>query len=278
MQNETHQFSYMFEGSLFTSEFLRNGIRDIQAWQLEANPDYQKFHQAFDKILANLPNFDNLQETDTAQQTIIPILESLGWNMLYEQQSENYRPDALLFLDAKARDKAQKETKMDNRYKQASLIGEFKKWNLPLDKVYKDDSRHRNAPSTQILNYLSHADTTTSGRILWGILTNGNDWRLYYHKAISRSEDFFELSLEKIAACDTETRAHWEKIFYLVFSAKSFTADILPLEFYQEGKRWERNLAENLSQLIFDEIFTHLVSGIKYDAKDKALADDLEIL
>ena len=50
----------------------------------------------------------------------------------------------------------------------------------------------REVPSTQMLRYLSRADTLSDRKIQFGILTNGRLWRLYYQGAKSRSEEYLE--------------------------------------------------------------------------------------
>ncbi len=273
MKKNVLEVSQMFEGSLFTTEFLQNAIQDTGEWQSlddDNNNPYQKFRTIFDEITPKLADFKE-DEAVTIQQIITPLLESLGWASLPEQQQGNYRPDSLLFENTQIRENAQNQTDTTERFKKARLIGEFKRWNLPLDRADKEGGLHKNAPSTQILGYLSYFDTRTSGKLLWGILTNGNDWRLYYHKAVARTEGFFNIRLQDMAKADAETQNYWCKIFYLIFSSNSF-AENLPLHYYEEGKRWERNLAENLSKLIFDKIFVNLAKGIKCtDAEAKNL-------
>jgi hypothetical protein len=46
-----------------------------------------------------------------------------------------------------------------------------------------------------MLRYLRRVDDLTTGKLRWGILTNGARWRLYYQGARSVSEQFFELDL-----------------------------------------------------------------------------------
>ena len=46
-----------------------------------------------------------------------------------------------------------------------------------------------------MLRYLRRVDDLTSGKLRWGILTNGSRFRLYYQGARSVSEQFFEADL-----------------------------------------------------------------------------------
>jgi hypothetical protein len=78
---------------------------------------------------------------------------------------------------------------------------EAKRFERPLDKRgAKAEKYDSGTPSGQILRYLSNAEVASNGKILWGILTNGRHWRLYYHKAKSRTEGFIEFDLDLIFA------------------------------------------------------------------------------
>ena len=46
-----------------------------------------------------------------------------------------------------------------------------------------------------MLRYLRRVEDLTTGKLRWGILTNGARWRLYYQGARSVAEKFFEIEL-----------------------------------------------------------------------------------
>ena len=46
-----------------------------------------------------------------------------------------------------------------------------------------------------MLSHLDRADVMTEGRLRWGILTDGAVWRLYWWRARSVAEQFFEVDL-----------------------------------------------------------------------------------
>ena len=72
----------------------------------------------------------------------------------------------------------------------------------------------------------------TTGRLRWGILTNGTRWRLYYQGARSVSEEFYEIDLAAVLdiaghndglfALDAADRYHWLKVFVLLFRREAF--------------------------------------------------------
>jgi hypothetical protein len=55
-------------------------------------------------------------------------------------------------------------------------------------------------PVTQMLRYLRRVEDLTTGKLRWGILTNGGQRRLYYQGARSVSEQFFEIHLAMVLA------------------------------------------------------------------------------
>ena len=72
------------------------------------------------------------------------------------------------------------------------MMVESKRWLRPLDRR-SGTVGEESAPSTQMLRYLRRVDDLTSGKLRWGILTNGSShWRLYYSGARLVSEDYFE--------------------------------------------------------------------------------------
>jgi hypothetical protein len=117
----------------------------------------------------------------------------------------------------------------------------------------------------------------TTGKLRWGMLTNGARWRLYYQGARSVSEQFFELDLAAVLAIPghdgglfavpEEDRRHWLRVFALVFSRDAFLPTPSdPRTFHQraidEGKFYEERVAENLSSLVFGTVFPALARAI----------------
>ena len=139
-----------------------------------------------------------------------------------------------------------------------------------------------------MLRYLRRVEDLTTGKLRWGILTNGGRWRLYYQGARSVAENFFEIDLAQILdvqghggglfALDERERAHALRVFYLIFRQAAFTGTPSdPRTFHQraleEGRFYEERVAGNLSNLVFGEVFPTLVKGIAQDAPQASLSD-----
>jgi len=128
-----------------------------------------------------------------------------------------------------------------------------------------------------MLRYLRRVEDLTTGKLRWGMLTNGGQWRLYYQGARSVSEQFFEIDLAAVLAVPghegglfaltEQQRRHWLKVFVLVFRRDAF----LPTPsdsrtFHQraleEGRFYEERVATNLSNLVFGQVFPELARSI----------------
>ena len=255
-------------GQLFTQYFLTDGIKETDDWkssasQPEAFTDFKdRIRQPLDALSQSVePN-----EAATEQDLIRPVLESLGWTDYLPQQGASGGediPDHLLFGDADSKTNAAAREHAHDRYLDALLVQESKRFGLPLDKRDSDDNLNSGTPHGQILRYLTTADNVSDGRIRWGMLTNGAVWRLYDFRARPRASGYFQADLAELiqSGDDDGLRA-----FFLLFRRESFTlregATTTFLEAaLAEGRRYEERVARDLSEVVFDEVFPALVNG-----------------
>ena len=255
-------------GQLFTQYFLTDGIKETDDWnssttQSEAFTDFKdKIRQRLDALSQSVePN-----EATTEQDLIRPVLESLGWTDYLPQQGTSGGediPDHLLFKDSESKATAAARQNANDRYLDAHLVQESKRFGLPLDKRDSDENLNSGTPHGQILRYLTSADSVTDGRIRWGMLTNGGIWRLYDFRARPRASGYYEADLTELiqSGDDDGLRA-----FFLLFHRESFTlhegATTTFLEAsLEDGRRYEERVAHDLSEVVFDEVFPALVNG-----------------
>ena len=264
-------------GQLFTRYFLSDGIKETEEWQDSAqNPDVlQKLRDAVANKLEKVDLFDRPpNEAETEQALILPVLEILGWRDYLPQQSVSGGedvPDHLLFQDAAAKNRATGESSASGSFRHATVVQESKRHKLALDERESTGGLGRGrTPHGQILRYLSAADVASDGNIRWGILTNGDVWRLYDHRTLPRSTGYYETKLENILENDDKLRT-----FYLLFNRNSFvpqdgaTATFLETAL-QEGRRYEEQVAQDLSGVVFNRVFPSLVKALA-----KASSEDL---
>ena len=280
------------QGSLFTSDFLSESISRIVDWQEIDDQTIEELGRSLRAIFDRFPIDQTPNESQTEEDLIWSVLATLGWTSSLRQQNLSMRgrddvPDGLLFADEEAKNQANSFPEEWRRYELGLAVVESKRWLRPLDR--RSGRRgEESAPSTQMLRYLRRVDDLTTGKLRWGILTNGAKWRLYYQGARSVSEEFFEIDLaavldlpnhnEGLFALSEERRRHWLKVFYLVFRNQAFLPTATDdRTFHQraleEGRFYEERVAANLSDLVFGEIFPNLVRAIATAEPEAPLQD-----
>lgn len=266
-----------FRGSLFSNDFLSQSVVKLPDWKDIDSEAADGFYESLKEIFSKFPVAGKPNESQTETDLVWPILERLGWTASLRQQNLAVKgredvPDGLLFADDAAKERANGFGEEWKRYQFGLAVVECKRWLRPLDRwsVLADEVT---APSTQILRYLRRVDDLTSGKLRWGILTNGERWRLYYQGARSVSEQFLDIDLGKIlniydqdadsAVLSESERRHWLCVFVLMFRREAFlpgAAD--PRTFHQrsldESKFYEERVAGSLSELIFGKVFPEL--------------------
>ena len=139
---------------------------------------------------------------------------------------------------------------------------------LPLDSRDQTDKVQSGSPHGQLLRYLSTAETVSDGRIRWGILTNGAIWRLYDHRARPRATGYYEADLSAVLERGDDASL---RTFLLLFRRESFirqdgaTATFLESAI-AEGRRYEQQVAQDLSGVVFQSVFPDLVNAIADDS------------
>jgi hypothetical protein len=270
-----------YQGSLFSSDFLTESIARLSDWTAIDDASVDALATRLGAIFARFPTGQLPNESQTEDDLIWPVLEALGWNVSLRQQNLTTKgrddvPDGILFKDAAAKAQANLTPEEWRRYEFGLAIVESKRWGRPLDR--RSGRRgEETAPSTQMLRYLRRVEDLTTGKLRWGILTNGGRWRLYYQGARSVSEQFFEIDLTSILqikgqhdslfALTSDERRHWLRVFLLIFRCESFLGTASdPRTFHQraldEGRFYEERVAANLSNLVFGVVFPELVSAI----------------
>ena len=281
-----------FQGSLFVNDFLCESVTESPDWQAIDVSALATFEASARDIINRFPTRKTPNESQTEDDLIWPVLGKLGWTVSLRQQNLSAHgredvPDGLLFADDAAKDRANGFAEEWKRYEFGLAVVESKRWGRPLDR--RSGRRgEETAPSTQMLRYLRRVDDLTTGKLRWGILTNGARWRLYYQGARSVSEQFFEVDLaalldlpghnDGLFALTEAERHHWLKVFVLVFRREAFLAGPTdPRTFHQraieEGRFYEERVAASLSALIFGQVFPKLARAIAAAATEAPLPE-----
>ena len=265
-------------GQLFTHYFLTDGIKATAEWKASvARPEaFVAFRDGVRQRYEALSRSADPNEAATEQDLIRPVLDLLGWADYLPQQGSIRNediPDHLLFADAAAKQRAAAKRTPHDRYLDALVVEESKRFGLALDTRDKDGETMAGTPHGQILRYLSTAEIASESRIRWGILTNGGVWRLYDYRSRPRASGYFEADLKTLLDPDNEDGL---RVFHLLFRRDSFTlqkgAKTTFLEAaLAEGRRYEERVAQDLSGVVFKDVFPSLVEAIA-DATGRSLA------
>jgi Alw26I/Eco31I/Esp3I family type II restriction m6 adenine DNA methyltransferase len=198
---------------LFSDHYLKARIRSNSWWPTdeETRPLWEFSKALYEKRAFALRRFDN--EMGVRQEFIDKILGKLGFawsdNLRLPETRQELEPDYLLYAS-----EGEKETVLDkdvaHRYRAAISILEAKRFGHPLSQFSKSQQRY---PHQQIRQYLDEAQVFS-----WGILTNGEQWRLYCRD--TKPSHFFAINFE-LAIKSLEDF----KFFFALFSPVAFKRD-----------------------------------------------------
>lgn len=247
--------------SLFSQHFLENRLASMQEWKTDVATPLKELTSLYETKKETLPN---LNEAQTEQEFIRPVLDLLGFSYIpqieFNRAGRVQRPDYALFSDDRKKKDAFKHLGKEQAFYSRSLaILDAKYWARPLSEQKKNDPRDefQNAnPSFQMVNYL------TGTGVDWGVLTNGESWRLYSRLASSTATEFYQVNLREILESHDPERF---KYFYLFFRRAAFERDAQSRNFLQrvreESTTYARVVGDKLKALVYDQVFPLLAGG-----------------
>ncbi len=265
----TNQLNIQYQGRLYAEDFLRRGITNFRIWNAFNENAFDKFLQSITQIYNIFPKNNEPSEAITENDFIIKILESLGWEhyILQAHISNEDIPDISLYENSEK--KSQAQNGKVNICNFLDLIVESKAWGIPLDRK-KENKPNENVPSNQILRYLSRMEIESNQRALWGVLTNGKIWRLYYQKSKSRSEEYLEFNIETLI---NDNDIDSLKLFYIFFGHMFFyhLENGKPIRelALEQSKLWEETVKQDLANHIFNDIFQNIAQNLINNDPDK---------
>lgn len=271
----------IIKGGLFSTDFTSGSIAETADYQEIDQAYLAAFEAQLIDCFEKFPHASTPNETQTEDDLIWPVLSLLGWQASLRQQNlsvkgRDHVPDGLLFADDSAKTQANSFGEEWRRYELGLAVVESKRWARPLDRQ-SGRRGEETAPSTQMLRYLRRVDDITSGKLRWGILTNGCQWRLYWQGARSISEQFFDFNLAALLNLpghdlglftpSDEERRHALKVFWLMFRREAFLPSThSTLSFHRraldQARFYEERVAENLSKIVFNEVFPKLCIAV----------------
>jgi hypothetical protein len=250
---------------LFSDHYLRKRIRENSWWpnDAEARPIFEFGKTLYEKrYLACAKN----NEAFTRQELLDQILKKIGFafsnNLGLPASQQDLEPDYILYSDAETKERVIDKSR-EERYRASVAILEAKKLNHPLSQISRHQLRY---PHQQIRDYLNEAQVLT-----WGVLTNGNEWRLYCRD--TKPSHFFAINLElAIQSLDNF------KFFVALFSPAAFIRDAqnkCRLDSVRESAlAAQSQLEEDLRKRVF-ALIEILANGFAERAENKIADADL---
>ncbi len=277
----------MSQGNLFTADFLLEGLLASPLWTGTGAPDSLGLEIAFRQIIGAVNDPARLNEAQTEERILKPMLRLLGWDGLFtvqekvERRGRAHVPDYAYFLDAAAFARGDAARAPEAKFPHAIAVGDAKAWAVEFDAT-NSGSRPGERAVEQTLRYLERAKIQSDRAVRWAILSSGRVWRLYYADARSALDGYFEADLADILALpgaqtslapatgesDAVRRARRFKTFALIFRRDAFAPDpdLDGRTFHDfaldEGKRWETKVRTDLSKVVFEKVFPGLIRGL----------------
>jgi type I restriction-modification system DNA methylase subunit len=279
----------VLDQGLFSTNFLDTKFLNFSIWQntpglLDRTTQTQRAVLAAYESAKRAGVFEAHDEQKTEDKFIRPVLKALGW--VYDPQPRHkrgkvkVRPDYALFATQQDYENAARSPNDPKAYySQAQAISEAKYWGRPLNDTVKDDPLDARDATAQLVRYLDEVYYHTDGKVSWGILTNGKTWRLFSHRAASRSSNYYELDLESLLHLNDPLAF---RRFYGFFALEALTPDPLTgkrwVDLYlEESDRAARAVSHHLKKLIFDQVFKRVADGfVTYRRAEKNIAQETD--
>ncbi|MGD0006116.1 MAG: winged helix-turn-helix domain-containing protein, partial [Anaerolineaceae bacterium] len=256
--------------TLFSTHYLLNRLPAQPEWSEDVLPTFNALRPFMQKAQQFGTNWN---EAQTEDELIKPILSLVGWSYIVQPKArrggEVRRPDYALFADEAAKTVAQPFQGQDEAfYGRALAIAEAKHWGRPLsqrDKSGRATWKAESNPSYQMVNYL------VGTRTPWGILTNGQTWRLYSREVSSTASEFYEIDLGVLfdfLTPENEPSAEQLDLFrrwWLFFRRAAFIPDAQGKSFvervYEGSTTYAREISETLKDLVFKAVMPEIAGG-----------------
>ena len=262
---------------LWSDAFLEQDIREQPEYQAitHDSADFDAFVTAARTALASMQGVHEPDERTTIDRVIKPLLAALGWPATLEELSLTSHDAVDLAIFSEAAEAEHLLTRPEReQVLGATGIVECKRWGRDFDGAGTGapaQNRRGESAAQQVQRYLLTAGTDSNESVRWAILTNGARWRLYSYRARPRertwqidlnallvSADIFESVL-------SEPKLHELRVAWLLLRRDSW----VPAEGEREtlldrllalGRRNDAQLANDLSDLIFREVYPEIVT------------------
>ena len=274
---------------IWSKEFLDSDLRDQPEYQaiLDDSGTFDAFVSVARDALTGMRSIHGPDEEITIERAISPILDVLGWSARLPKRSLTSRDEVDLTLHADAADAERLLAESERKQVLgATGIVECKRWQRDFDASGTGGGRGSETAAQQIQRYLLIAGADSNESLRWGILTNGARWRVYSYRARPR-ERTWEIDLASLLmrtdlfsqVLDEEAN-HQLRTAFLLLRRDSWIPQEGERETFldrllEEGRRRDAELADDLSDVIFEHVYRDIVKlfwSKQPDAESDAIA------
>jgi hypothetical protein len=241
---------------LFSDYYLNTLLPRREDWQALVEPAGPVMQRVAEIIAAYRPSPN---EAQLERELVRPVLEALGHTFEVQAALRTpdgaKRPDYVFYRDQATLD-ANKGATLTDALLQASglAVGDAKAWNSSLDVALRgsaDPFSNKN-PSYQIGFYIQHSG------VEWGILTNGQLWRLYHRDTAHKQDRYYEVDLP--ALIDAGSVAAF-LYFFAFFHRSAFEPQPLGVRALLDASGdYARGVGNSLKAQVFDAL-RHIAQG-----------------
>ncbi len=265
--------------TLFSQSFLEAGLGETAEYQQVSPQLLSHFGQDLRAPYNTFVRaYQSSNEAQIEDALIRPVLNALGWSYLPQQPIpvSGRTPDYMLFADDE--DRAAYTAGHGDISVYPLAPAEAKAWDTDLDRRAGVLS-----PNAQIQEYLRQFWQSTGGRVKWGILTNGDTWRLYRATGTGPDGKFhqtqdiwFEL---KLGECVSDAGKEQRRQFLLFFHRDAFRVGDDGYCFLDralaEAANYAQTVVDTLTDAVFEEVYPQLISAF-YQAEPDAAPDEVQ--
>ena len=265
--------------TLFSQSYLEAGLKETDEYQQVSPQQLSYFGQDLRvPYRAFVRAYQSSNEAQIEAALIRPVLEALGWSYLPQQPIpiSGRTPDYMLFADDDTLAEFTAGAGDVSVYPLAPA--EAKAWDTDLDRRAGAFS-----PSGQIQDYLRQFWQATAGRVKWGILTNGETWRLYRATGPGPDGKFHQTQdawLElKLSECVSDAGKEQRRLLLLFFHRDAFLVGDDGYCFLDralaEAADYVQNVVDTLTEAVFEQVYPRLIRAFYRESPD-ASPDDVQ--
>jgi len=267
---------------LFSSHWLQKRLPLEPEWKEfrdQANTVYRALKDLWKQEGDRVGQYGN--ESSLEYAFIQPVLEALGWKLIYQTNVRGRKPDYALFLDEEMLNAALAAGKEStNFWDNATLVADAKAWERPLDRPTRLQSQ-REYPPEQLEWYLNNS------LLDYGILTNGRIWRLI-PRLHSPDQPRFQTYLE----CDlpgllersqpfgdlVQEEFFWFYLFFSTVAHRAVSNRTCLIERARNGSsEYRLGIGRDLRNRVFEALRLCIQGFLRFDPNKLNIDRDLEL-